>query len=66
MLASNSEKLMPNNKIPSGWHDVIQLDESLVGEPCARWAIVDFIDAHGVQALPRTETHKWHSIEIKP
>jgi hypothetical protein len=49
----NTDKLFP------GWHDVIQLDETLIGKPFARWAIVVFIEAHGVEALPRTETHKW-------
>jgi hypothetical protein len=44
-----------------GWHDVIQLDETKIGKPFARWAIVAFIDGHGVEALPRTETHRWYT-----
>ena len=27
---------------------------------CARWAIVAFIDSHNIEALPRSETHKWY------
>ncbi len=74
MLASNFEKIFNINKnnenddrarhdikLLPGWHDVIQLDETRVGKPFARWAIVAFIDGHGVEALPRTETHRWYS-----
>ncbi|KTD17062.1 hypothetical protein [Legionella jordanis] len=63
MLASNFKQLMPSADFKAGWHDVIQLDDTLVGKPFARWAIVAFIEGHGVKALPRTETHKWYIAE---
>lgn len=60
MLSSNFKKVLTNtNEFSAGWHDVIQLDETQVGKPFARWAVVAFIEAHGVEALPRSETHKW-------
>ncbi|WP_019216762.1 hypothetical protein [Legionella tunisiensis] len=58
MLASNFKQIMSTNEFSAGWHDVVQLDEALIGKPYARWAIVAFIEAHGVKALPRSETHK--------
>lgn len=61
MLSSNFEQIMSTNELSAGWHDVIQLDETLVGKPFARWAIVAFIEGHGLKALPRSETHKWYS-----
>jgi hypothetical protein len=60
MLASNVEKMMNTTELSPGWHDVIQLDKTLIGKPYARWAIVAFIEAHNVEALPRSETHKWY------
>lgn len=63
MLSSNFKQLMDTDELSAGWHDVIQLDDTLIGKPFARWAIVAFIEAHGVKALPRTETHKWYSAE---
>ncbi|MGQ3888640.1 hypothetical protein ACQUW5_06355 [Legionella sp. CNM-1927-20] len=59
MISSNYRKIINNDDLFPAWHDVIQLDESLIGQPFARWALVAFIDRHGVEALPRTETHKW-------
>ncbi|WP_419420662.1 hypothetical protein ACNVED_05010 [Legionella sp. D16C41] len=59
MISSNYQKIMPSDDLFPAWHDVIQLDEKLIGQPFARWALVAFIDAHNVKALPRTETHKW-------
>jgi hypothetical protein len=61
MLSSNFRKVMDSEKLQAGWHDVIQLDETLIGKPFARWAVVAFIEAQGVEALPRTETHKWYA-----
>jgi len=61
MLSSNFKKVLNTDEFQAGWHDVIQLDETKIGQPFARWAIVAFIDAHGVEALPRTETHKWYT-----
>lgn len=63
MLSSNFQKVMASHDLQAGWHDVIQLNESLVGQPFSRWAIVAFIDAHGVEALSRFETHKWYTGE---
>lgn len=66
MLSSNFQKIMQgdqSNKLNAGWHDVIQLDETKIGKPFARWAVVAFIEAEGVEALPRTETHKWYKEE---
>lgn len=51
---------MNSNDLSAGWHEVIQLDETRIGKPFARWAIVAFVEAHGVEALPRAETHKWY------
>lgn len=64
MLASNFQKVMDTDKVCAGWHDVVQVDQSLIGKPFARWAIVAFVEAHGVEALPRTETHKWYDKKI--
>jgi hypothetical protein len=62
MLSSNFQKVMDTDVLSAGWHDVIQVDKTLIGKPFARWAIVAFIEAHGVEALPRTETHKWYKV----
>jgi hypothetical protein len=59
MLSSNFKSVLDTQQLFAGWHDVIQLDDSFIGQPFARWAVVAFIEAHGVEALPRTETHKW-------
>lgn len=59
MLSSNFKKLMASEELLPGWHDVVQVDENLIGSPFARWAIVCFIEGKDVEALPRTETHKW-------
>lgn len=61
MMASNQAKLLPESPWPPGWHDVVQLDERYLGHPYARWAVVAFIDAHGVDALPKSQTLHWHS-----
>ncbi len=61
MIASNYEKVLgKTSPFHPGWHDVIQQDLSHIGKPFARWAVVAFIEAHGVDALPRSETHKWY------
>lgn len=61
MLSSNMQKVMDTEELRPAWHDVVQIDETIIGKPCARWAIVAFIDGHNVEALPRTETHKWYA-----
>jgi len=63
MMASNFQTVMETDKLAPGWHDVIQLDETRIGLPFARWAIVAFIDAHDVEALSRSETHKFYNPE---
>lgn len=60
MFSSNFKKIIDSDKFKPGWHDVIQLDEKLVGKQFARWAMVVFIDAKGVEALSKTETHKFY------
>ena len=64
MLSSNFQKVMDTDKMSAGWHDVIQVDKTLIGKPFARWAIVAFIEAHGVEALSRKETHKWYAEKV--
>jgi hypothetical protein len=64
MLSSNFKKMMDTDEFCPGWHDVIQVDKTLIGKPFARWAVVAFIEAHGVEALPRTETHKWYAEKV--
>lgn len=64
MLSSNFKTVLNTNHLSAGWHDVIQTNETLIGTPFARWAIVAFIEAAGVTALPRTETHKWATEKV--
>ncbi|MDP1974496.1 MAG: hypothetical protein Q8K37_00835 [Alphaproteobacteria bacterium] len=64
MISSNFRKIMNNEDLLPGWHDVIQLDESYIGKPFARWAIVAFIEADGVEALPRSETRKYYIPDV--
>ncbi len=61
MLSSNYRKVLDTDQLCPGWHDVIQLDETMIGRPFARWAVVAFVEAHGVEALSRSETHKWYT-----
>lgn len=61
MVSSNYEKILEGAKINPAWHDVIQVDEAKVGKPFSRWAVVAFVDGHGVEALSREETRKWYS-----
>lgn len=61
MLSSNFQKVAETDQLSPGWHDVIQMDETLIGRPFARWAVVAFIEGHGIEALPRSETHKWYA-----
>jgi hypothetical protein len=60
MLSSNFRQMVNNDDISPGWHDVVQLDESKIGMAFARWAIVAFVDAVGVEALSKNETHKYY------
>lgn len=62
MVSSNYKKILDNAELNPAWHDVIQLDESKIDKPFSRWAIVAFIDGHSVEALPRSETHKFFTI----
>lgn len=40
------------------WHDVIQVDETKIGRPYSRWAVVAFCVPYGVAELPRSFTHQ--------
>lgn len=64
MISSNFQKVMEGSDLKPGWHDVIQLDESKIGKPFARWAVVAFIEADGVEALPREETRKYYRQDV--
>lgn len=57
MVSSNYKKIMNTDEFSPGWHDVIQIDNNLIGKSFARWAVVVFIEGLGVSALPRAETH---------
>lgn len=60
-VSSNYGKLLPEEDFKAAWHDVIQLDESKIGRPYSRWAMVAFVEAD-VEALPRSETHKFYKV----
>jgi isopenicillin N synthase-like dioxygenase len=64
MLSSNYRKVIDSDDYAPGWHDVIQMDKTCIGKPFARWAVVAFIEAHGVEALSRSETHKWYKEKV--
>lgn len=66
MFSSNFRKIIDSTKFSSGWHDVIQIDETQIGKPFARWAVVAFMDGLDVEAMPRSETHKWYTGESSP
>lgn len=59
MISSNFKKIIDDDRLKPAWHDVIQTDESLLGKPFSRWAIVAFIDGYNVASLERNETHKF-------
>jgi len=60
MLSSNFKKVIATEELHAGWHDVIQLDKSLIGQPFARWAVVAFLEVANVEAQPRSMTHKFY------
>lgn len=64
MLSSNFQTIMQTQVLSPGWHDVIQLNETLIGKAYARWAVVAFIEAQNVEALPRSETHKYYQAAV--
>jgi isopenicillin N synthase-like dioxygenase len=64
MVSSNFKKILDTDDFSPGWHDVIQLDETQIDKPFSRWAIVAFIEGANVEALPRSETHKWYRPEV--
>lgn len=59
MISSNFKKTIPDEALLPAWHDVIQLDETQIGQFYSRWAIVAFLDAAHVRSLGRSETHRW-------
>lgn len=62
MISSNYKKIIDTDKLKPGWHDVVQTDESKIGQSFARWAVVAFIDGHSVESLSRGETHKFYNL----
>lgn len=64
MLSSNFKKVINSDVFKPAWHDVIQVENKYIGKPYARWAVVAFIEADGVEALSREETHKWYNEEV--
>lgn len=62
-FSSNFKKVLDTDAFSAGWHDVIQMDETQIGKSFARWAVVAFIDGIDLEALPRSETHKWTEAE---
>jgi hypothetical protein len=58
-LSSVFNKVIETRDYVPAWHDVIQLDETVMGKPFARWAVVAFIEVPGVEQLLRSETHKF-------
>ncbi|MCE2950747.1 MAG: hypothetical protein ACK5TR_07450 [Alphaproteobacteria bacterium] len=63
MLSGNVEKVMDSHELSSGWHDVIQLDHTCIDQPFSRWAVVAFIDGHGVDTLPSCELRRFWTEE---
>ncbi len=61
MLSGNIEKVMDLKDLSSGWHDVIQLDSTFIDQPYSRWAVVAFVDGHGVDTLPSSELRRFWS-----
>lgn len=53
MLGANYRKVITTDTLLPGWHDVIRLDNLR-----SRWAIVAFIDGHGIEGPSRDDTHK--------
>lgn len=64
MISSNFKKIINDDHLKPGWHDVIQLDTSKINQPFSRWAMVAFIDGHSVESLSRHETHKFHQEKV--
>ncbi|MBS0184906.1 MAG: hypothetical protein JSS34_00900 [Proteobacteria bacterium] len=64
MISSNFKKTINTNELSPAWHDVIQCNETQIGQPFSRWAIVAFIDAANVEALDKSETHKWPVVDL--
>ncbi len=51
MLGANCRQLITTETLLPGWHDVIRLDNLP-----SRWAIVAFIDGHGLEGLSRNDS----------
>lgn len=64
-LSSNYQKVFGDHPgFYPGWHDVIQVNQELIGKSFARWAIVAFVEPYGVDAPSREETHKCFNPEV--
>ncbi len=59
-LSSVFDRVINAPDYSPAWHDVIQVNEEVIGKPFARWSVVAFIEVPGVEQLPRTETHKFY------
>lgn len=66
MLSSNFRKVWDTDAFLPGWHDVVQVDPTALGQTVTRWAVVAFLDAKDVQAQPRSETHRWTTTDDCP
>ena len=48
---------LTDNRIPGAWHDVVQASEDLYSGDAARWAVVYFVNAPGLEHPSSKETH---------
>ena len=56
-LSKNFSKLINSTDYKPAWHDVIQLNDQIIGKPYARWSVVCFLDANDIEAESRESTH---------
>lgn len=61
MISRNFKKIVNDSRLKPAWHDVIQTDESSLGQAFSRLAIIAFIDGYNVKSLERNETHKFYT-----
>lgn len=58
-ISSNYKRVFGDHcPFKPAWHDVIQMDDTKIGHPYSRWAIVAFFVPYGVAELPRSFTHQ--------
>lgn len=56
-LGGGWSNLYPDSDLPLGWHDVIQADQSMVGDNTVRWAVVMFANPEQDVQPSYDETH---------